>query len=233
MYLPPPKIGFCERAIFFFPMPEWMYFSKAIKGEENFRWLNVHFKRVFRGAFIIGPLFSSPQVAFILEVLKEKGLREVLSFGWAGKTLESPLKLGDLFIPIKILSLEGTSRAYFSGKRVFKPDILRLKETERRFLDLGLSYKKGALLSVDAPWILERNPLKYQRILSKVLACDMETSAFLGVSEFYRISALSLLFITDQIGQLSSLRPERVFSKIREKLLKYFLDFLFSSYEKV
>lgn len=174
----------------------------------------------------MGPLFSAPQISFLLEILKEKGLQEILALGWAGKLPSSPLQLGDLFLPIRALSLEGTSRFYYKRKKIFSLNKNIRKRIQEGLLNFGLIYKSGDIVSVDVPWRVEKSLNMFNFYLSKGWALDMETSALYAVSRFLGLKAVMLTLITDEIGRSISKRPEDLLQDKREKLLYFMEDFL-------
>ncbi len=223
-----PKLGFAEvkKAIIFSPLPEWNYFSQKFDFIDSVKWLNIFLKRVNKDVIFGGPLISSPTLALLIELLKEKGISEVLFVGWAGKSPYGSLEIGDLFIPEKAFSLEGTSKLYYKRKKVFKADRDFLLNLERFFKISNIPFKIGKILTVDAPHVVEKNLSDFKLLLNKAQAMDMETSALYAVSAYYNIKALSLLFITDEIGKTLSKRPESKLKTLREKLLLFFRHFI-------
>lgn len=226
MYLPTLNLSEVKRLVLLLPQPEFNYFSKKLKFLESFKYLGFNFKIYKEGGLIAGPLFSAPQISFLLEILKEKGLREILALGWAGKLPSSPLQLGDLFLPVRAISLEGTSRFYYKRKKIFSLNKYIRKRIEEKLLNFGLICKSGGIISVDVPWRVEKSLNMFNFYLSEGWALDMETSALYAVSRFFGLKAVMLTFITDEIGRSISKRPEDLLQEKREKLLYFMKDFL-------
>lgn len=181
-----------------------------------------------------GPIFSSPKVALLLEFLREKGLRETLAIGWAGKNPEGNLKLGDLLIPNKAISLEGTTKFYFENKDIFEVNnhiFTNTKELLRRF---KIPFKVGTILTADAPWRIEHIKRRIEALKKNKIdieALDMETSAYYGILEFYRITGIALHFISDEIGWFTNKRPEGIMKSQRRRLSLFVEHFLKNGFE--
>ncbi len=226
MFLPSIDLFEVKKAVIFCPLPEWNYFSKKFDILKSFNWLNISIKKVSKNAIFCGPLISSPTLALLIEFLKNKGIKEILLIGWAGKSPFALLEIGDLFIPEKAYSLEGTSKFYYKRKKVFKPEKKFLLNIENLLKTFNIPFKLGKILTSDAPQVVEKNLNDFKLLLNKVQAMDMETSALYALSSYYKIKALSLLFITDEIGKTLYKRPELKIKTLREKLLLFLRNFV-------
>ncbi len=226
MFLPRVKIPSVKRALIFSPLPEWRYYSKRFEEAKNFSWLNVNFKLLKGGGLLAGPVLSSPALALLMELLREKGVEEILFLGWAGKSPFASIEMGDLFIAERAISLEGTSKLYFKKKRVFTPEKDFFKELINRLRKDYLSFESGTILSVDAPWVVEQNLKDFKLPLMKAQAMDMETSALYALASYYGIKAMALHFITDELGKMTTLRPEKKLNPRREELLIFLRKYL-------
>ncbi|MFN3504699.1 MAG: hypothetical protein ACK4Y7_00620 [Caldimicrobium sp.] len=226
MYLPSEKFGKIKKALIVLPLPEWHYFKEELSAKKVYRWLSINFALLKEEVFLIGPIFSAPQVGLLMEYLISKGLKSVLAVGWAGKSPFSDLELGDLFLPVKALSLEGTSKFYFKGRKIFKinPDLLE----KLTFLlpKYSLSFKEGFILTVDAPFVVEKKLKEFSFYLKRASAMDMETSILYALSEYYKIQVGALHFITDKIGSNSRVRPEKKLKVVRKALIPFLKNYL-------
>ncbi|MGC9141971.1 MAG: hypothetical protein ACP5IN_06450 [Caldimicrobium sp.] len=226
MFLPSINFSEVKRAVLFSPIPEWNYFSKGFPSLKITNWLNINFRELKKGILICGPLLSSPILAILMETLKEKGLKEILFIGWAGKNPYGDLEVGELFIPQKAYSLEGTSKFYYKKKKVFTPQKDFFFKIKKTLTNYEIPFKTGNILTVDVPHIVEKKLKEFKLFFKKAQAMDMETSALYAISFYYNIKALSLLFITDEIGKTFSFRPESKLKLLREKLLSFLRDFI-------
>ncbi len=225
MFLPKFKITTGLRAIIFFTLSEWNKAKEKFLMFKRGNYLNVQFRYNDKG-LILGPLIGSPFLGIILEILKNLQIKEIIGFGWAGK-LNPKIGIGDLFVPVKAYSLEGTTKMYFSKRKVFYPDKNLLLKIEKKLKQKGVEYKKGKILSVDAPFIFERKKEFFEKWNKRVEAMDMETSALFSLSESLQIKSLALHFITDEIGKICYEIPKEKILPKREiiwGILKEFLE---------
>lgn len=226
MFLPRVKIPSVKRAVIFSPLPEWRYYSKRFEEAENLNWLNINFKLLKRGSLLAGPILSSPALALLVELLREKGVKEILFLGWAGKSPKASLEIGDLFIAKRAISLEGTSRFYFRKKKVFAAEKDFFRGITNQLREEHLGFISGTIVTVDAPQVVEGNLKEFKLTLMKAQALDMETSALYALAHYYKIKALALHFITDELGKLTTLRPEKKLTSLREALFNFFRKYL-------
>lgn len=223
MFLPKLKIKTGFRAVLFFTLPEWNYAKEKIFMEKNINFLNLQIKYNEK-ALILGPLIGAPFLSIILEILKSLGIKEIIGIGWAGK-INFRLNLGDLFLPIKAYSLEGVSKFYFPKKKVFFPDKNLLEKIKNKIEEKKLQIKKGNILSVDAPFVFEKEKEYIKKWKKRVEALDMETSAFFSVSESLQLKVIALHFIIDEVGKFFQKKPERLKIK-RERIFELLKEFL-------
>ncbi|MCS7200314.1 MAG: hypothetical protein N2327_07825 [Caldimicrobium sp.] len=227
MYLPEIKVNFVKRLVILHTVPEWNFYSKYFSFPFKGRFLDINLRFDNEGRLLAGPLFSAPKMALILEIALKRGLRETLAIGWAGKNPGSNLNLGDLFIPVRSISLEGTSKFYFFNRQVFYLDDYVLKYIEESLSQYEISFKIGTILSADIPWRVENFPNLTEKLEDlNFEAIDMETSAFYCLSEYYGFKGLSLHFITDEYGKISHRRPEETLKSLRKSLLPLIANFL-------
>lgn len=226
MYLPPNTLGLINRALIFFTLPEWNFFKKFFTILEKFKWLNINFFLTNKDCLLIGPVFSSPQLAIIMEPLISKGLKSAFALGWAGKSPYSKLELGTLFLPTKALSLEGTSFFYYNNRKFFTINESVLTKIKENLKKYSITYKEGSILSVDAPLVVERRVEEFNFYLKKVEAMDMETSALFAIGEYYNIEVGVVQFITDEIGKRGIRRPEEKMRELRAKILPLLINYV-------
>ncbi|PMP95052.1 MAG: hypothetical protein C0169_05785 [Thermodesulfobacterium geofontis] len=223
MFLPKLKIKPGKRAIIFFTLPELNYAKNIITGK-NASFLNLRIKYNEK-ALILGPVMGAPLLSIVLEVLKSLEIEEIIGMGWAGK-MTSKLESGDLFLPIKAYAIEGVSKFYFPKKRTFHPDKDFFKKIEDEIIKRKIFFKKGNILSVDTPFIFEREKELFKKWEGIVEALDMETSALFSVGESLQMKVMALHFITDEVGKFFEKRPEEEIRIKRQKVFEILKDFL-------
>ncbi|NPA39677.1 MAG: nucleoside phosphorylase [Thermodesulfobacteria bacterium] len=222
MFLPKLNIPKVEKAGIFLPLPEWKYAEKFFKLEKKTRFLNIQIK--YSEKFLIaGPLIGAPVVPLLLKILKDTGVKEVFVLGWAGTF--QPELLGEVFLPEKALSKEGTSK-FFSKKRVFAPDPELFVKLMNCLKSKNIKFYQGKVLSTDVSLCFF--PEKIKSLPDNVLAIDMETSAFFSVGKYLQMKVVVLHFIIDAVGSWLSVRPEDKLREKREKVLLVMKELLSS-----
>ncbi|QER42147.1 nucleoside phosphorylase [Thermodesulfobacterium sp. TA1] len=224
MFLPKIDLKTGERGILFLTLPEWRFAKENLFFKKHFSFLNLTIKYDERG-FICGPVLGAPMLGLLFEVFNHWSLKELLTIGWAAKLGET-LKIGDLFLPIKAYSLEGTSRLYLGKTKVFKPEQSFFIKIKENLIQTGLIPSLGSIVSVDAPFIFEKNTQLIKKWKTKVCALDMETSAVFSLGKYFNLKTQPILFITDEVGKLINQRPEKLLRPQREKLLNFLKKFL-------
>ncbi len=226
MFLPEVGIKTGKRAIVFFTIPEWRFAVHFLGLKSSLKYMGVSIKYNENG-LVAGPVIGAPALALFLELLKKLEIKEVLALGWAGKFKGSTLKIEDLLLPEKAISFEGTSKFYYSNKKkVFFPDKELKKRLEKELELGGIPFKKGSILSVDAPIAFEKREELINRFEKKVDAMDMETSCLFAVSASLQIKTCVLHFIIDEVGRVFKNRQEKRIKELRKRLLKVWKGFL-------
>ena len=147
-----------------------------------------------------GPAVGAPQAVMVLEKLIVLGAQKVLFFGWTGG-LQSHLSPGDLILPDRAVSDEGTSRHYGGRKRP-RPSPGLFHEVEQLLKKEGWAYQKGPVWTTDAPY--RETVEKVRRFQEQgILGVDMETSALFTVGAFRGIEVVSLLIVSDDLSGLT------------------------------
>lgn len=65
---------------------------------------------------LVGPILGAPQAVIAMEKLIVLGAKRIWILGWCG-SLQPGLSIGDLVVPVRAVSEEGTSRHYPVGER--------------------------------------------------------------------------------------------------------------------
>lgn len=219
-----PKIQTGKRAILALVLPEGKFLQKNLNWERNLKWFNFSIS-YNQKALLLTPVLGASSLALVLEFLKELGIEEVISFGWVGK-IALDLKIGEIFLPTKAYSLEGTSKIYQKNKKCFFPALEFFKKIEYFLKKHNLEFKKGPILSTDAPWFLERSFNFLKKWLNRVKAMDMETSAFFSVCQTLGLKGVALHLVSDEVGKLSEKTFLTALYDKRKKLLTLWEKFI-------
>jgi hypothetical protein len=221
MYLPKLPNLETKKALIIAPQPELNFLKACFPLELITTYLGV---KIFRrgNALVCGPLFSAQMAGFLFELLARAKVREAMFLGWGG-ALNKASNKGELFVPTKAYTKLGLTKELYPKRRTFYPSSDLLVKLETELARLNLSYKKGAILSVDFPFPYERGKGLPKRVKADVL--DMEASALFALGEYYGIEVAGLTFITDKVGELSQSLPENLQS-LRQRLLPLFRSFI-------
>ncbi|MBI4764207.1 MAG: nucleoside phosphorylase [Deltaproteobacteria bacterium] len=171
-----------------------------------------------------GPAVGAPQAIMILEKLIALGARRVIFLGWTGG-LNPSLSPGDLILPDKAISEEGTSRHY-SDEICSGPSFPLLRDIQKALKAEGLSFKQGPVWTTDAPYRETLDKVKTFQAQG-VLGVDMEISAFFTVSAFRGIEAAALLIVSDDLSGLTwrhGFRETR-FLEARRQVARFLFQF--------
>ncbi|MCS7278966.1 MAG: hypothetical protein NZ530_02780 [Thermodesulfobacteriaceae bacterium] len=212
-----PKIQTGKRAILALVWSEGKFLQKKLNWKRTLKWFNFYLS-YHEKALLLTPILGAPALALALEFLKQLGVEEVLALGWVG-TITSSLKIGEIFLPTKAYPLEGTSKIYQKGKKCFFPEKELFKRIEIFLKEKNLEFKKGSLLSTDAPWFFERSFHFLKKWLNKVEGMDMETSAFFSVCQSLNLKGVAIHLVSDEVGKLSEKTFIKIFEERRESLL--------------
>ncbi|MCX8161145.1 MAG: hypothetical protein N3G18_09520 [Candidatus Saccharicenans sp.] len=170
---------------------------------------------------------AAPAGIMALEKIRRLGLREILLLSYCG-SLSPELKVGQLFLPVKAFSQEGTSRHYFRSVHGFYLPSKKTISGLRCFLSQkNLSWTEGSIVSTDAPY---RETVSWMKNMQrkKIMAVDMEISAVLSFASFYRLRAAGLFIVSDELfngrWKNGSQSPE-----VKEATAQYFYPIIFES----
>ncbi len=133
---------------------------------------------------------GAPQAADTIETLSALGVKKILSVGMFG-AFDTRFDVGDIIVPPKAFSEEGTSLHYYESIEYIKPD--------ENIRDIALSLSKGSsypIVSTDA--VYRQTFYKEQLWREKgAVGVDMETSAIFSVSRFLKLKAAAMLISSD------------------------------------
>ena len=181
-----------------------------------------------RAIGVAGPAVGAPQAVMILEKMIALGARRVVFLGWTGG-LNPALSPGDLILPDKAISEEGTSRHY-SNEISSKPSNSLLRDIKSALKEKDLSFKQGPVWTTDAPYRETIDKVKAFQSQG-VLGVDMETSAIFTVSTFRGIEAAALLIVSDDLSKMNwrhGFREPR-FLEARKQVSRFLLEFAIHS----
>jgi len=173
--------------------------------------------------FAAGPAIGAPMAALTLEKLIALGAKRVILFGWCG-AISQGLKVGDILVPARALSGEGTSRYYFPDTQV-EPDVKLSAEVRKVLADNGLPVHQDCVWSTDAVYREDRRLLKKLCWEKGVGAVDMEFSALCAVAKFRQIEFAAVLTVSDELWG-DSWRPgfaKKIFQKQKQAAMDLLL----------
>jgi purine-nucleoside phosphorylase len=149
---------------------------------------------------LVGPFLGAPQSVIGLEKLIALGAERIWVLGYCG-SIQSNLRIGDLVIPTKAVSEEGTSAHYPIGHRVPAADHELNGMLEEALKGMGRSFHRGPVWTTDAPF--RETPSKVRRYRSEgVLAVEMEMAALMTVALFRTASLSGLLVVSDELFEM-------------------------------
>jgi uridine phosphorylase len=149
-----------------------------------------------RDYFLAGPILGAPMSVMALEILMGGGAENVVFAGFAG-SIAPELKPGDLFVPSRALSSEGTSAHYPA------PLVPEAALHDRLALALGGdagTASEGCVWSTDAP-MREIPEVRAAFRDRGAVAVDMVTSALFAAAGFRGKALAAALLVTDEFTQ--------------------------------
>ncbi len=150
---------------------------------------------------LAGPFLGAPQAVMGLEKIIALGAERIWILGWCG-SITPDLRIGDLVIPTKALSDEGTSRHYPVGRRRSKTD-KKLNQVLMKALSMeGHPYHLGTLWTTDAPY--RETPKKILGFRQRgAIAVEMEMSALMRVALYRGVRLAGILVVSDELFTLT------------------------------
>ncbi len=178
--------------------------------------------------FVAGPSIGAPMAVLTLEKLIALGAKRVILFGWCGAISEE-LQVGDVVVPGRAASGEGTSAYYTSDTdTVVGPDPQLGKQIVQIFADNHMAVHRHCVWSTDAVYREDRRVLQQLHREQQVGAVDMEFSALCAVAGFRGIEFAAVLTVSDELWG-SSWRPgfgKQLFLEKKQAALVLLLDHL-------
>ena len=141
--------------------------------------------------------YGSPQIACTVETLRVLGVKEIFLVGLCGG-FEERLAVGDILLPDKIWSEEGTSLHYLEnpGFAVVLPSV-SFDEIGSFFRDKGYRVFQNPTVTTDA--VYRQTFHKEQTWREKgCVAVDMESSALVNLCTLYGIRNTVALMVSDR-----------------------------------
>ena len=138
--------------------------------------------------------YGSPAAVDLLETLFALGVEKIVSAGMCGG-FSKKIKLGDVIIPDRILCEEGTSHHYSKNPKWIKPDISLHLQAMNYFSSIQRTYNLSTV-TTDAIY----RQTYYKESIWRKMKCvgvDMESSAILSVSNYYKKASVVILFVSD------------------------------------
>ena len=143
--------------------------------------------------------YGAPQAACTVEILHALGVKELLLVGLCGGFHPS-LQVGDVVIPQKIWSEEGTSLHYREKTGFVELPSPRVRELTSHFAKAGFSVENLPTVTTDAVYRQTYHKESFWRELG-CAGVDMEASAVGAVCAYYGMSCTVALLVSDKHPQ--------------------------------
>ncbi|MHB1013851.1 MAG: nucleoside phosphorylase [Desulfurivibrionaceae bacterium] len=148
--------------------------------------------------FWAGPAVGAPMAVICLEKLIALGARRIIVCGWCG-SLQADLGVGELVLPTRGISEEGTSGHYPVAGAVESSPRLR-QALKDFFAGTGKEPREGVIWTTDGLYRETREKVvRYGK--EGILAVDMECSALMQVAAFRRIELAAVMMVSDLLWQ--------------------------------
>lgn len=147
--------------------------------------------------FVAGPAIGAPMAVLCMEKLIALGAKRIILFGWCGAICKN-LEIGDILLPTRAKSGEGTSRYYPLADPAVPTADLR-DHLARIYEKSTIQVNPGCVWSTDAVYREDRRMLQALSLKNKVVAVDMEFSALCTVACFRKIEFVAVLVVSDQL----------------------------------
>lgn len=136
--------------------------------------------------------WGAPMAVDTLETLCALGVKNIISIGMFGAFAEN-VNSGDIIIPDKAFSEEGTSCHYFTDKDCFYPN----EELRVKALKNIENARSMPIISTDA--VYRQTFYKEQLWREKgAVGVDMETSALFSVGQYLNVDVVSIFIASDK-----------------------------------
>lgn len=172
---------------------------------------------------LIQAAVGAPMAAGQIEELSALGCKKFIACGMCG-VLQRELAVGHLIIPIAAVRDEGTSYHYVKPSREIRANENIVQIIEDTLLDKKLPYIKAKTWTTDA-FYRETIEKVAQRKSEGCVTVEMETSAYIAVSEYNKVEFGQILCSGDSLaGEEWDKREYNKRIDIREFVLKVTLD---------
>ena len=136
--------------------------------------------------------YGAPQAVDTIETLAALYVKNIITIGMFG-TFSSNVNSGDILIPNKAFSEEGTSLHYYENAEFFEPDAMLLEKVTG-FINNSYNFP---IVSTDA--VYRQTSFKEELWRSKgAIGVDMETSAIYSVSKYLGLNSISIIIASDK-----------------------------------
>ncbi|MBU3201952.1 nucleoside phosphorylase [Clostridium estertheticum] len=139
--------------------------------------------------------YGSPAIADTVETLIALGVKDIVLIGMCGG-FSNKVKVGDVIIPRKVLSEEGTSLHYYENIKFVKQSEILISKGLSYFSQHFNTYQFNTV-TTDAIYRQTFYKEEYWRNIDCV-GVDMEASALLSVSKYYGIEPNVILLVSDK-----------------------------------
>jgi len=147
-----------------------------------------------------GPFLGAAQSVMGMEKMIALGAKRVWVLGWCG-SLQKDLHIGDLVIPTRAVSEEGTSQHYPINKKIPETDQKLNQMLAKKLQKMGQSFSSGPVWTTDAPY--RETPVKVKKYQeSGILAVEMEMSALMTLALYRGVKLAGLLVVSDELFDL-------------------------------
>lgn len=178
---------------------------------------------LLKNKIVLYQSLGAPSAVISLERLIVSGAKEIVLLGFCG-SLNPEYRIMNIVSISKAFSEEGTSKHYFSQKRIFHPSPA-LKNRIESFLHCSkLPFLIGSFVSTDAPYRETKSWLEQQQKIGIDLV-DMEASAVFALAKFYGIQAAALMIISDELWS-GAWKEGFQHPQLEEKINKYFIPLI-------
>lgn len=135
--------------------------------------------------------WGAPMAADTIETLAALGVKNIVTVGMFGAFGDS-VESGDIIVPCKAFSEEGTSQHYYENLEFSGPD--------KKLLGLAVDSLKAKSLPIVTTDAVYRQTVYKEKLWQDkgAVGVDMETSALFSVGKYLGVKAVSILIASDK-----------------------------------
>lgn len=145
--------------------------------------------------FLAGPAVGAPMAALCLEKIIALGATQIILYGWCG-SLTPSLRTGDLFMPTRSVSEEGTS-GHYQHPVARVDDSLHTSLLEVLATN-AINPKQGVIWTTDAVYRETKGKVA-DYAAQGVMAVDMEYAALKAVAGFRHVQFAAIMLVSDEL----------------------------------